>query len=116
MLECACCSKLKKQFDIATKKPHDELQRTYRLMRKLYDQQNLVLYMSDVPFESWEEEVRLEQHYTYYTYLKCRDCGKIYFLGVCIRGVPKYQVLEWEPDQEEFICGCLRDKKEFYIG
>lgn len=43
-----------------------------------------------------------------------KECKKVYRLGVCIRGTPLYEVLNIEPDKEEFKRLCLRDNKIFY--
>ena len=33
-------------------------------------------------------------------YLKCAECGKLYFFGACIRGVPVYRVVENIADEK----------------
>lgn len=114
MKKCECCCTVEDKFKAAVHDPHMKLVSTYNLMRELYRQQKLLLYMSDCDFEKWFEEVKLEKHYTYEAYLKCGGCGKIYHFGVCIRGEPVYEVLDWEPDKEEFIYQCLRNGKQFY--
>lgn len=114
MRECKNCLKLKEFFDVAKHNPHGNLRSAYDLMRELYNQKKITLYMSDCSFENFLEEIHLEKHYTYHLYLKCTRCQKIFFLGVCIRGVPLYETLDREPDKEKFKYQCLRDNMIFY--
>lgn len=116
MKECKVCLELKTAFYDAKCDPHKNLHHTYDLMRKLYDQRKLALYMSDCSFENWYEELEMEIHYTYNVYLECRRCKRVYRLGVCIRGAPVYEVLDKRPDKNEFWRRCLRDHKKFYDG
>lgn len=112
--ECKNCLKLKEAFDAARHNPHYSLHDTYDLMRELYEQKKLMLYMSDCSFENLLSEIDMEQQFTYNVYLKCRKCRSVYRLGVCIRGVPLYEIISGKPDKKEFKRLCLRDNKTFY--
>ena len=112
--ECKNCLNLETAFLAARRDPHYSLHDTYNLMRELYEQKKLMLYMSDCSFEGFFSEIDLEKQFTYNVYLKCLKCKKIYRLGVCIRGVPLYEILNEAPNKNDFKRLCLRDNKIFY--
>ena len=107
------CHKVIKQFEWANKDSHHRLHETYELLKKMHDEGELILIASDYPFDDFSKEISEEMHYTYSAYLKCPHCGKIYRLGVCVRGEPLYRKVE-EADVEKFHQICQRDKREVY--
>lgn len=90
---------------------------TYKLMKKKYFEGKLKLYMSDCSLVHFIEELQMEQHYTYYLYLECVKCHKIFELGICVRGSPLYKIYENErPSKEKFRFLCIRDNRNFFDG
>lgn len=54
----------------------------------------LAIYAGDCPFDEMLKVLAEEKHYTTCFYLRCSECGKIYFFGACIRGTPIYKHIE----------------------
>lgn len=67
----------------------------YELLNAMVEQGRLQLYAGDCPFEDFKSVLSKEEHYTYYFYLKCSDCGEIFELAVCIRSSsPHYEKVD----------------------
>ncbi|MDD4124714.1 MAG: hypothetical protein PHW77_03155 [Eubacteriales bacterium] len=114
--QCEKCRIIRDMFYRADKNPFKLFNETYVFMKKMYIKGDLNLYVSDCSFENMMEEVSEELFYTYNAYLQCTDCARVFRLGICIRGIPLYEVLESPPDINKIIQSAKRDGKELYFS
>lgn len=91
---CIDCEILEKVFEVAPNNAHSNYIPALRLIKELVKQERLVLYLGDCEIDDTEEILYSEKHFTVCHYLKCKKCYKVFFIGACIRGVPKFDVYE----------------------
>lgn len=87
---CKNCEIVRKTFEGAALSPNENLSPVYSLLLTMIKAKRLELYAGDCRFEDMFKILSNEEHFTVSFYLDCSVCGKLYFLGACIRGVPKY--------------------------
>lgn len=116
-MNCICknCIDIQNKMTAATLEPHKSLLETYYLLKQMYDAKKLYLVIADYKFDNFIEEVFDELHYTYVAILQCPKCKTYFKLGVCIRGVPIYEIFKEKPDLQQFADMAKRDKKIIYI-
>ena len=89
---CNNCSILRAAFQSAPN--HD---RNYfpilEMVKVLEEHKRVELYAGDCLLSEVYDILDKEEHYTVCHYLKCIQCGQIYFFGACIRGAPVYKVV-----------------------
>ena len=106
---CKNCYPLRKNFGKQSWK------QTYELMKKMYYDKKLNLYMADCSLDHFLEEISSESHYTYNIYLECTNCGIVYHLGICIRSSsPLFKIYETKPSKEKFRYICIRDNRNYF--
>jgi len=91
---CKNCDIVDSCFTGAKSNPHLNLVPVYSLLSVLVKRKQLEIYAGDCPFEDMMNVLNEEKHYTVCFYLKCSKCGRIYFLGTCIRGKPVYRAVD----------------------
>ena len=106
--------KLTMLFKEAEKDPHSYVEPVYSLLKKMYLEGSLTLYMADYRFLDFDQEVSNEYQFTYNAYLKCRNSDRVYYLGVCIRGVPAFKIYDTLPDIDAFKEQTLKNRRAFY--
>ena len=88
---CPFCGPLAAQ----AKKPLNGSYRQYdQILHRLMEmerQGSMELYAGDCPLEDTNAALDAERHYTVCHYVRCRQCGALYFLGACIRGTPVFR-------------------------
>lgn len=109
---CNNCGIVKKTFEGAALLPNENLAPVYSLLSVMMKTKRLELYAGDCRFEDMFEMLSNEEHFTAGFYLSCSICGKLYYLGVCIRGVPKY--LETEYDESVIRKTLWGSEGEFF--
>lgn len=95
MAICSNCEIVKKTFEGAVSSPHENLVPVYSLLSAMLNTKRLELYAGDCRFEDMLDVLSSEEHFTVGAYLRCSVCGKLYYLGACVRGVPKYLEAEY---------------------
>ncbi|MCQ2554625.1 MAG: hypothetical protein MJ171_03115 [Clostridia bacterium] len=106
--------KLTLLFKEAEKEPHSYVKPVYDMLKEMYLDGKLALYMSDYRFLHFDEEVSNEHQFTYNAYLKETESNRVYYLGVCIRGVPSYKIYDALPDIEKFRELTIKNRRTFY--
>ena len=91
---CKNCDIVDSSFKGANSNPHLNLAPIHSLLSVLVKRKQLEIYAGDCPFDDMLEVLEEEKHYTVCFYLRCSECGKIYFFGACIRGTPIYKYIE----------------------
>lgn len=97
---CNNCMILEELFMVARKEPHLHLVPVYQKLVEMIKQNQLGVYAGDCRFEDALDVLASEKHYTVCFYLQCESCGEIFFLGACIRGVPKYRKVDDIKDEK----------------
>lgn len=90
-LSCPSCVSLSAQAGINS---HCQY---HQLLRELMEQERqglIELFAGDCPLEDANAVLEAERHFTVCHYMRCRDCGAIYFVGACIRGTPVFRQVE----------------------
>lgn len=87
-------------FQAVGAEPHLNFVPVYRMAAELLCQGRLEVIAGDCRFEDALEVLASEKHYTVCFYLQCESCGEIFFLGACIRGVPKYRKVDDIKDEK----------------
>jgi len=111
--QCANCTCVKEMF-VDAKEKRLGVKEVYDFLFELYKEKRLTVYMSEFPFESFWDEIMKEVYFSYRAYLKCPQCNRVFYMGVCVRGTPVYDVLYTMPDKAQFKSMCIRDGKRFY--
>lgn len=91
---CGNCDIVNKTFLGATTNPHRNLVPVYHLLAAVVAEKRLEIYAGDCSFEEMLEVLDEEKHYTVCFYLRCPQCGEMFFFGACIRGTPIYRQIE----------------------
>ena len=118
--KCLTCNKLSKVFNTKDKEYGivDLINKgwdAYDVMKEMKEKDSLDFYMSDTPFEKWIEEIEEEKRYDYNIYMQCKECKRVYHLGICIRGTPRFEIFDNPPDKEEFKEKCKTLKRAYYL-
>lgn len=88
---CDNCEIVKAAFEGAKAQPHLNYPPLYAMLSEMLKQRRLELYAGDCSFDRMTEVLEKETLYTVCFYLRCSECGKIYFFGACVRGEPKFE-------------------------
>lgn len=96
---CGNCEIVKKTFEGAATLPNENFSLVYSMLSSMLKSRRLELYAGDCRFEDMPGVLSSEEHFTVCSYLSCSVCGKLYFLGACVRGVPKYLEAEYNEDE-----------------
>lgn len=88
---CDNCEIVKAAFEGAKAQPHLNYPPLYAMLSEMLKERRLELYAGDCSFDRMTEVLEKETHYTVCFYLRCSECGKIYFFGACVRGEPKFE-------------------------
>lgn len=99
---CLFCNELKESFEQASTSNRDRYTDVIRLMQELEFQNLIELYAGDCPLSKASMLLEQEDHYTISHFVRCKQCGQLYFLGACIRGKPKYRVIESSMNEDLF--------------
>jgi len=91
---CKNCDIVDSSFKGACSNPHFNLTPLHSLLSVLVENSRLEIYAGDCVFDDMLEVLCKEEHYTVSFYLRCSQCGKIYFFGACIRGTPIYKYIK----------------------
>lgn len=91
---CGNCEIVKTAFAGAASEPHLNYLPVHALLSTMLKQNRLEVYAGDCPFDEMTEQLNNETHYTVCFYLKCIKCGKVFFFGACVRGVPIYKAVD----------------------
>ena len=91
---CLSCSLLLTQMKETSSDSYRQYNRILQTLMELERKGVLELFAGDCPLEDTDAVLASEQHYTVCHYLRCRNCGTIYFIGACIRGKPVYRRAE----------------------
>lgn len=78
---CKNCRAIEEIFRTATLSPHLNYLPTYRLMAEMIRQKRLSVFAGDCRFEDALEVLDSEKHFTVSFYLKCEQCGELFFYG-----------------------------------
>lgn len=97
---CELCAGIRAAFENAQKDAHRQYRPTLEMLGKLEQQGCAELVAGDCPVNQAGAELNSEQHYTVCHYFRCTACGRYYFIGACIRGVPVYKVLDSLQDEK----------------
>ena len=102
---CNNCSILKAAFQSA---PDNRMNYSPILeMVKVMEKHGRVqLYAGDCLLSEIEGVLDKEEHYTVKHYIRCTECGQIYFFGACIRGKPAYKIVT-DIDKEQDMLSAL---------
>lgn len=88
---CDNCEIVKAAFEGAKAQPHLNYPPLHAMLSEMLKQRRLELYAGDCSFDRMTEVLEKETHYTVCFYLRCSECGKIYFFGACVQGEPKFE-------------------------
>lgn len=91
---CRNCEFIGSVFGSAIKDPHRNYSPVLMLLKELEEQGRIELYAGDCPVSEAKEHLERELHYTVCNYFKCKTCEKFIYIGACIRGTPKFKMLE----------------------
>lgn len=94
MAKCNHCNDVANAFIEARKDPHHRWIDVYNLLKAKVDEGKFEVYASTCDFDNALHEIAYENHYCFYFYLRCIECGEIYLLGICVRGTPIFQTSE----------------------
>ncbi len=94
MRKCSYCEDVAGAFTEAKKDPLHSWESVYALLKSKVDEGKFEVYASTCDFGNALHEIAYENHYCFYFYLKCFECGEIYLLGICIRGTPVFYTSE----------------------
>lgn len=92
---CNNCEIVKRTFEGAAAAPNENFNPVYSLLLAMIRSKRLELYAGDCRFEDMQDVLSEEKHFTVCSYLRCSVCGKLFFLGACVRGAPKYLEAEY---------------------
>lgn len=77
------------------KPPHDiDITATIDALSDRVRRGRMRFVSGDVPLEDMLDLAYSELRYTIVSFLRCEDCGRMRFWGLCIRGAPVYKVVE----------------------
>ena len=91
---CKKCSIINALFDAAGDNPHTNYKPTIMFLDGMEKNEVIELYAGDCQLSDTLSVLYEEKHYTVCHYLKCRECGKVFFIGACIRGTPIYKKID----------------------
>ena len=93
-LNCPSCGPLSAQMKETRGGSYRQYDLILHDLMELERQGVMELFAGVCPLEDTDAVLASEQHYTVCHYLRCRNCGTIYFIGACIRGKPVYRRVE----------------------
>lgn len=91
---CDNCGLIESAFGGAQAEPFRNYYPVLLMLEGLETQQRIELYAGDCKLTEAVAVLNSEQHFTVCHYFRCTRCGKMFFLGACVRGVPKFKVID----------------------
>lgn len=91
---CGNCGIIAALFDAAGQEPHSNFMPVVRFLEAMESQGRVELYAGDCPLPETLDVLDAEMHFTLCQYLRCTQCGQFFFLGACVRGTPKFKIIE----------------------
>ena len=88
---CPSCGPLAAQMKEASGGSYRQYDQILRELMELERRGDMELFAGDCPLEDTDTVLDAEQHYTVCHYMRCRNCGALYFVGACIRGTPVFR-------------------------
>lgn len=90
---CNRCSSIKSMLETAADDPHANYKPVLSFLIEALNNNVIELYAGDSRLNEAPDILKEEMHYTVCQYLRCKDCGQLFFIGACIRGTPVYKLL-----------------------
>lgn len=91
---CRNCNIIAALFDAARDDAHKNYTPLLRFLEALEAQERIELFAGDCLLRETLEVLNSDRHFTVCHYLRCRQCGQLFFFGACIRGTPKYKLID----------------------
>ena len=91
---CKSCLFLNTLFSEAGKSKSCDYSSFMSHLNTLEAQDQLQLVAGDCPIKDATTYLECEEHYAISHYVQCKCCNQYFFVGACIRGTPKYKVLD----------------------
>lgn len=91
---CEQCQIVSDRFIQTRNKFHKDYNAVLGLLEELEKAGRIELLAGDCLLKDATEALDSEQHFTVCHYLKCRQCGQVFFFGACIRGAPIYKLID----------------------
>lgn len=91
---CGNCDIIAALFDAAGQEPHQNYVPVLRFLEAMERKGRVELYAGDCSLTETLDVLDKEQHFTLCQYLRCTQCGQFFFLGACVRGTPKFKIIE----------------------
>ena len=99
---CKNCSILKAAFQSAPDH-HMNYSPVLEMVKVMEKHGRVQLYAGDCLLSEIDTVLEEEKHYTVKHYIRCTECGQIYFLGACIRGRPAYKVVTDMGEEQDML-------------
>ena len=90
-MDCPSCGQMAAQMKEDSSISYRQYDQLLQKLMELERQGDMELYAGDCPLEDTGAVLDAEQHYTVCHYMRCRNCGALYFVGACIRGAPVFR-------------------------
>lgn len=91
---CNNCDIVKRSFEGANSNPRLNLEPMHSLLSTLVERKRLEIYAGDCHIKDMLDILEEDKQFTVCFYLRCPECGKIYFFGACVRGTPIYKYIK----------------------
>lgn len=91
---CKNCHSITLLFNEAQKDPHKNYTSVLNFLSDLESKDKIELFAGDCQLQEALDVFYSERHYTVCHYLRCTQCGQMFFLGACIRGTPIYRLID----------------------
>jgi hypothetical protein len=91
---CGNCGIIAALFDAAGQEPHQNYVPVLRFLEAMERKGRVELYAGDCSLSETLDMLDDEKHFTLCQYLRCTQCGQFFFLGACVRGKPKFKIIE----------------------
>lgn len=101
---CIRCDEIAKRFPLDLSSHHAafaDYKWAYKALTDKVSLRHFELYAGDCPMD--EIEHNLDIMYTMRHYVRCRNCGRIFFIGFCVRGMPLGEIVDSLPPTIEHI-------------
>lgn len=101
---CAVCDTALVRGD--GRPPHDvDIERTSHALQERVQGGHMTFLRGDVALEDMLTLAASDAKYTIVAFLRCEECHRVRFWGLCIRGAPTYKIVDadaparwpWEP-------------------
>jgi len=95
---CSTCEFIRDVFEAARKDAHSTYGPVIALLKELEQQGRIELFAGDCPLDEIGQHLNGEIHFTVCHYFKCTSHKRYYgekyfFIGACVRGAPRFNVL-----------------------